>query len=291
MSKIRKALKVILPLGLLSLAIVLVFDYFDSFNVPRFRRSDDSFKPVDIAPSREGLDDLHVSGSKRPSPQGLKVLLGDKGMPVYIFDLQCEGHYYLNGSPQAWYGYRWDEQVGGDARSLLIKHYARRLIYTGKLYPTVEDAEDEKEAMAKVGFNYLMIPVSRGTIPTASQVDTFIESLDALPQPSWVHFHCYNGAGRTSIAMIMFDTLRNGKNLPIEEIALRQHLLGSENVLDTVIRPNGTYTKAALERRRDFLIAFHHYVTDPQGYGHFSWKEWSGRHDVYRKIGFPEGAE
>lgn len=292
MLKIGSLTKIIASISFLSLAGVLVHDYYDSFYVHRFRRSDGVFKKTDSSslPSREGLDGLLISGSKRPSPQGLRDCLKDIKVPIYVFDLQGEGHYYIQDVPQAWYGYTWQGEVGVDVDDIHLRHYVRRILYTGKLRNTVEDVESEDVVMKRSGLNYLIIPISRGTIPTASQVDELIQTLANLPQPSWVHFHCFNGAGRTSLAMIMFDTLRNGKSLSIEEIVKRQHLLGSENVFDTDVRAKGTYTKEALERRRDFVIAFHRFVNDPEGYGHTSWKEWSSKYEVYPKIGFAEGA-
>jgi len=270
---------------LISLTAVLVYDYFDSFDVPRFRRVDGPFKvPKEsiTIPTRAGLDTLHISGSKRPSPEGLQAHLKDVNMPVYVFDLQSEDHYYINGAPQSWYGYKWDGEAGTDADDVRLRHYLRRLIYTGKLHHGPKDTQTEEQVMADMGFTYLVIPVSRGTIPTAAQVDDYIRVVESLPQPSWVHFHCYNGGGRTSISMIMFDILKNGKDLSIEEICLRHRLLKSENVFDTEVRPGGTYTKEALERRRDFLIAFHRYVNDPEGYGRSSWQEWTDKHDTYK---------
>ena len=92
---LKRIFKYLTPVCLISLTAVLVYDYFDSFDVPRFRRVDGPFKvPKEsiTIPTRAGLDTLHISGSKRPSPEGLQAHLKDVNMPVYVFDLQSEDH-------------------------------------------------------------------------------------------------------------------------------------------------------------------------------------------------------
>lgn len=281
---IKRILRYLIPACVVSLAGVLIYDYFDSFDIHRFRRID---RPFEVAsdtslPRREGLDTLYISGGKRQSPAGVQAQLKDVNMPIYVLDLQSDDHHYLNGSLRTWYGYNAEGEVGVDKARVSLRHYVRRVLYTGKLHHTAKDMQTEEEVMAALGFKYLNIPVTRRTIPTEEQVDQFIQIIGSLPQPCWIHFQCYNGQNRTSVGMMMYDILKNGKNLSMEEIGKRHALLGSENVFDTALRPGGTHTKKALENRRDFLIALHRYVNDPTGFGKSSWKEWSDKHGIYQ---------
>jgi hypothetical protein len=82
--------------------------------------------------------------------------------------------------------------------------------------------------------------------------------------------------------MVMYDILRNGKEVSLEDIVKRQHYLGSENIIDTTVwAKKSSYSKRKLEIRRDFLRAFHRYVNDPEGYGASTWQQWAEKNKIY----------
>ena len=47
------------------------------------------------------------------------------------------------------------------------------------------------------------------------------------------------------------------KTVSLEDIVQRQHLLGSEDLLDTTVWRNGTYTQEQLEKRKRFIEKFY----------------------------------
>jgi protein tyrosine phosphatase len=60
-------------------------------------------------------------------------------------------------------------------------------------------------------------------------VDYFIESIKAQPKDSWMHFHCKHGIGRTGTFMIMYDIMKNYKEVSEENIIKRRLALANYN--------------------------------------------------------------
>ncbi len=283
---IKKLLKVLLPCLIVFLSGMYIYDMQKMSELPRFRSTDHPFKTTSVTPlpTRKGLEILRISGSRRPTQGGLKKNLGSMGMPVYSFDLQQEDHYYINGSPARWYGYDSAAEAGVNMAIIGTRHYIRRLIHTGKLVHTKEDMQTEKEITEALGFKYIGILQTRHRIPKAEQVDQYMDTINSIPQPSWIHFHCNGGRSRTSLAMVMYDIMKNGREVSVEDIVKRQHLLGSEDLFDTRVWATSTYTKEMLENRAEFIKAFYRYVNDPEGYGVTKWSEWSAKHKVYTVV-------
>jgi hypothetical protein len=201
-------------------------------------------------------------------------------MPVYIFDLQLEPHRFLAGLPEHWYGYPRSETFPQDLKDVKFKHLLRRLIYTGKLVNSEKEAQTEKDVVESLGFHYIQTNQTRHRVPEAEQVDMFIKTIQELPNNAWVHFHCSAGQGRTSVAMVCYDILKNGKTVSLEDIVKRQHVLGSEDLFDTVVWKNGTYSKEMLENRKNFIVQFYRYVNDPKGLGVALWSAWCRQNGV-----------
>jgi hypothetical protein len=275
--------KVIMPLCLLLAGGLYLYDLQKLSQLPKFRSTDMPFKKADgkALPTREGLEMLNISGSRRPTQGGLIKYLGDKNMPVYSFDLQLEGHYFIKGSPERWFGYQRVDTVGVDDKNASLRHYIRRLIHTGKFRNDPQDVQSEKEMTEAAGFHYVGICQTRHRVPLAEQVDLFIESVNNIPQPAWIHFHCNGGRSRTTIAMVMYDIMKNGTKVSLQDIVQRHKLLGGEDLFDTEVWKNGSYTKDMLEVRKAFIEDFYRFVNDPGGYGVTSWQDWSTKHKVY----------
>lgn len=272
--KIRTVIKWVLTASLIASFGIVYFEYKQVTELTRFRRSDDSFLKEASIDLRKGLDDLHISGSCRPSAIALKKALSNINMPIYIFDLLGEDHYYIQGMPERWYGYKYSPIIGESKDKRSLRTILHSLIYTGTLHHTEEDAQTERELIEEIGFHYIGTNQERRTAPTPEQVDDFIQTVVSLPNPCWIHFHCSAGRGRTTVAMVMYDILKNGKTVFLEDIIRRHQLLGSENLFDITVWSNGRYTKEMLKGRKDFVISFYKYVNDPQGLGVTSWKEW-----------------
>src|SRR5260221_6150139 len=120
-----------------SLISVSSFIYYDREHITtlsRLRRTDD---PIMVpqgekTPSLDGLKELHASGSRRPNRPGLLNAFENINMPVYIFDLQQEEHYFIKGIPERSFGYDRSEKIGEDMNTAGIRHYLRRLLWTRK---------------------------------------------------------------------------------------------------------------------------------------------------------------
>jgi hypothetical protein len=125
-----------------------------------------------------------------------------------------------------------------------------------------------------LGFHYVLIDHYRGTIPAPEQVDAFITFVKSLPDPVWVHFHCSAGRNRTTTAMVMYDIMKNGKKVPLQDIVLRHYLQGSENLFDTSLWPTGRYSQETLLNRKKFITSFYDYVTSSDGLGVKTWQDW-----------------
>ncbi|MBS0271298.1 MAG: hypothetical protein JSR85_01460 [Proteobacteria bacterium] len=266
--------------GLLFLCIIgfIYLEVKSPTDLRRFRRTDHAFsKDLPVPPSRKGLDHLYISGSARISQPSLQKAIGDIDKAIYVVDLLGEPHCFIQGLPARWYGYKPDQLIANTPGKLgffHIRHMLRRLLRTGKLHHTNQDAQTEKEMIEQAGYHYIQANFTRGDAPSNDQVDQLIKDLQGIPEGSWVHFHCSAGQGRTTIAMAMYDILKNSKNVSLEDIIKRQYSLGGVDLFDTVVWPNGTYTKEALENRSSFITKFYQYVTDPNGLNSTSWKEW-----------------
>ncbi len=275
---VRIILKYAAGLSLGFIIFAIHHEHTQTYELAKFRRSDNEFARgvMPYEPSKQGLDTLYISGSARPTKDGLGFALSNVDMPVYVFDLFGDKHYYINGLPESWFGYKKSTQVGLEPKKINIRGLIHRFAYTGKLSHDQKDAQTEEEMVNDLGFKYVLVDQIRKTILTDDQVDNFIQTVDALPNPVWIHFHCSAGRGRTTVAMVMYDILKNGENVSLEDIIARHQLLGSENLFDTTVWPNGRYTKEMLEDRKQFIINFYNYVKSPDGFGIKTWKEWIG---------------
>lgn len=272
----RNSLKYIALLALAILVAAIWYDHTLVSDLQRFRRSDDVLQKniFPTHPSKEGLDTLHISGSARPTSEGMRRAFTSINMPLYVFDFFSNDHYYINGYSEGWFGYKRLSTPCVDRKKVSLRAFIHRLIYTGKLHHDINDVQSEKQMMAGLGFHYVLFDQVRKTIPTDEQVDMFIQTVNSLPDPVWVHFHCSAGRGRTTIGMVMYDIMKNGKKVPLEDIIQRHYLLGSENLFDTTVWPKGRYTKEMLEERKQFIISFYNYVNNPAGLGTKTWQEW-----------------
>lgn len=56
-------------------------------------------------------------------------------------------------------------------------------------------------------------------------VNYFIDFVKNQPKDSWLHFHCKEGIGRTTTFLIMYDIMKNHKDVNLNDIIKRQVLL------------------------------------------------------------------
>jgi hypothetical protein len=253
-------------------------------SILNFRTCQDSLKPSRFSPSLVGLRELKCSASGRLSKTKIEKYFKRLPSKVYVVDVRAEEDLYVNGISASWLGIRY---LDGQLEDRLYKKRFwkmpvqqakwgwRRLVNLKTLKtPEVQQLQKEEQFLRNLGHEYYCFAGQRHMVHSNEMIQMFINFLEGLPQDAWLHFHCATGRGRSTTFMILYDIYRNAKKVPLEDIILRQHLLGGENVLDVALRPKGTWTKDSLLKRKALVERFYAYMTDPQGYGHQSWVNW-----------------
>jgi hypothetical protein len=265
---------------------LLIVNMWNEEVLPRkFRTSLDALKQeTGLNPSLIGLKELHASGSAQFSENGLSALL--KKIPnknVTVVDLRQESHGFINGIAVSWYVER-DWLNKGKTLSAVIEDENNRLkqvaeypisiLYASRKFPVpvwVRNTNTEEELVSDRSLGYIRIPVTDHLRPTDENVDQFIDFVKSFPKDSlWLHIHCAAGEGRSSTFLVMYDMMRNAQQVKIEDIFLRQYLLGSINFLNETTQD---WRKKYVEERKAFLRQFYDYCKQNP---HFqkSWEAW-----------------
>ena len=243
--------------------------------LPRnFRTTNDRLKTKDAAaPNTAGLTQLRASGSAEFTVDSLKAMLAKLPGPVAIFDLRQEDHGFVNGNAVSWYATNNWANVGKSPKEVAAdeKQKLRSCAVGGELVlssdaavkvksaapdtaaapaverVTVQTVQTEKKLVTAAGASYVRIPVTDHCRPTDAAVDQFILAVRALPAGTWAHFHCRAGKGRTTTFMVLYDMLRNAREVSLPDIARRQSdLIGDYNVL--AVDPDAGGDKAGVRR-------------------------------------------
>lgn len=234
--------------------------------------------------SREGLDNLRISGSGSLKERPLVKVMQQEGIKpsdIYIIDLSVESETFIDGRPGSWFNwvvtpkgieapYRTDLSFSNIRGNWFL--FVRRALYA---YPENPHIENEGQMAHRLGYGYLRLPVVRKQLLPPESIDTFMHFVEGLPQDAWLHFHCYGGSSRTTSFMIIYDILKNGDKLPFDQIVERQWALGGTNINDTKPRLFGaTWKKEGLVKRRNMLEDFYNYRNDPESYRKITWSQW-----------------
>jgi hypothetical protein len=120
----------------------------------------------------------------------------------------------------------------------------------------------EKEIASAAGLDYVRIPMTDHMRPNDRAVDAFVAAIKARPAGDHLHFHCWEGHGRTTAVMIMLDCMQNADKVSFEEICKRQWWLGDEgsNMLNVPAKPS--YKHELFDERQQFLSTFYHYCQE-----------------------------
>lgn len=279
---------------------LLVWDVAPSLRagLPRnFRTTNDHLKaqpgPV---PSVAALAQLRASGSAEFTAGSLKAMLAKLSGPVTIFDLRQEDHGFINGEAVSWYATNnWgnvgktddavladeDRRLGACAPGSEVVLSDDRAIKaeegaTPAEHVTVQSAETERQLVTAAGASYVRIPVADHCRPTDEAVDQFILAVRAMPADGWAHFHCRAGKGRTTTFMVLYDMLRNARDISLQDIVGRQSgLIGDYNVLAAGPADEGDGWKAGIEADRAALVrTFYDYAKANPGGRPQLWSEW-----------------
>lgn len=269
--------------------------------LPRnFRTTSDSLKMTDeVKPSIQGLAQLHESGSAQFSSlefeQMLPKLKELSSGPIYIIDLRQESHGLLNGIGVSWYGEHNWANVGKKLAEVEADENARIKATLGQSITisalddnkkasnpqeiTVSSALTESEFVTSHGVKYVRISATDHSWPNAENIDRFIRFYKTLPKNAWLHFHCQAGEGRTTAYMIMYDMMRNGKNVSFDDIIKRQILIGGQDILKTkATKAKDAWKNELYEEKVKFIAKFYEYVTQTPDDLPITWSEWLDKH-------------
>jgi hypothetical protein len=224
-------------------------------------------------PSREGLDDLHISGSGQFSKKQLKEILKRTPGQVYIVDLRQESHGYLDGDAISWYQGTDNineglalKEITAREQSLLAKlrvlkktivheikkKVANTITQANAISMPVNSVMSEAKLARFENVHYIRFPVTDHGSPSPEILAQFITFYNNLPPNAHLVIHCRGGKGRTTFFMAVCDILKNGHRLSFEDILLRQYLLGGRDILadstppETNDQEQGPYDRFAL---------------------------------------------
>ncbi|QXE17999.1 phosphatase [Clostridium sp. 001] len=225
-----------------------------------------------------GLANLNISGSSQFSENSLiliKQSLGD-AMPIIIVDLRQESHGFINGIAISWSGNRnkankglTKEEVLFDENTRLQSILLNKPLSIGNKILIPKKVEDEEKLVESYGMSYMRIPVTDKERPTNDMVDYFIKFVKSLPKNTWLHFHCKGGVGRTSTFMVMYDMMKNAKNVSLQNIMNRQVLLGGKDLLRDEL-----YLMNRSKQRAKLIERFYIYCVENDDNFKTTWSQW-----------------
>ena len=262
-----------------------------------FRMASDNWRvePEDEPPTREGLDNLRISGSAQCTAAGfaslytkLSAAAAAPGAPIYDVDLRQESHGFADGLSVSWHKKnnlanegKTPEEVALDEEERLaeLSEGTTTFVPKGKTDKgrveavtfTPENVQTEKEVVEALGFRYVRFYVTDRTQPDTETIEAFLDFVDSLPGDAWLHFHCRAGHGRTTTFMAMYDMIRNPE-IPAETIIERQHLIGGA---DLTAMKDEEWKNERIIQRLETLKLFSEYVRARHaGETTLRWGEW-----------------
>ncbi len=254
--------------------------------------SKDDIDP-DFKPSEEGMDTLCISGSAQFSEPQFRSLAAKLrkcagGRTVYVFDLRRESHAIVNGRALSQYEvHNWanpgmsleeiekdEEERFGSMTGSKIKAYIKQDdIPKDPVTILVKNVLTEKQLVESEGFEYVRIPIKDHCWPAPEDIDTFISFVKSIdPDKVWLHFHCHAGRGRTGIMMMIYDMMKN-PDVPMEDIVIRQTMLGSGNPLYT--EDSDSYKAPLYKEKAEMMPLMYQYIQENRDAGYaVPWSEW-----------------
>ena len=256
-------------------------------------------------PSRHGLDTLKASGSAQYCKGQLDAMLKSVTLPMTIVDLRQESHGFFEiGKPieeestiaVGWFAERDWMSIGKDLVSVDRDENSRLSsamlnpnpnvneiksvnkeggVCTMKQYPVeILGWTTERQIAQGVGCGYIRIPTTDHVRPRDSEVDRFVDFDTTLAPGVWLHFHCRGGDGRTTTFLAMHDIIHNAPQVTVNDILVRQYLLGGVNLYKPPDDSTSYQYPFAVEREK-FIRDFYDYVyaAKPGGF-ELSWSAW-----------------
>ncbi|MCX7970620.1 MAG: phosphatase [Negativicutes bacterium] len=239
-----------------------------------------------------GLYRLNISGSGQFSGQQLPRLIEEirkqagQETPVYIVDLRQEWHGFIDGLPVSWYGVNdWanrqltcQQVIEGEQQRLADLSVADQVVLTlakGRQMTVNQPFTvlSEQQLVAGQGVNYQRLTATDHIKPNDEAVDMFVQFVQRLPKDCWLHFHCHAGHGRTTTFMVMYDIIRNHRQVALDDIVARQHLIGG---IDLYYTGHDSGKEDWEGERSEFIHQFFRYVEENSASSFaVPWSVWS----------------
>lgn len=232
--------------------------------------------------NRQGLDELRAYGSGFINYGDFGPHMEHDYKNLYMISLMHDPIFYYKGRCLRWYGLGYTPSTLGDKnKERKYRGLTKALVRLVYGTPPTDDPsklQTEEQIMKELGIPfYEPLLNHRNWLSDLSYIDNLIKIFEQIPVGARVYFHCIHGRGRTTTYMVFYDIFRNGKKLSLETIVNRHHCLGRENLLDTTVWKNGSWSAEALQARKDLVTRFYDYMTHPEGYPSCTWAQWSQR--------------
>lgn len=293
----------------------LVLNSTDRAQLPRHFR--ESVNPLIIpttknSPTEEempnctGLNTLHASASAQPTEGEFQALashyLGNVNR-VTVVNLREESILFINGHAISKFAAsnlgnmgKSLEKIVEEEEALIDSIRNQEVVTINKIISktsldtlnerepvvlTIDKLATEQEIVSRVGLGYLRIPMTDHMRPNDRAVDAFVSAMRQREDNSQIHFHCWEGHGRTTTVMIMLDAMQNADKVSFNDICKRQWWLGGEgsNMSNVPTKPN--YKHELFDERFQFLSTFYHYCQENRE-NNFqkSWTQYLGDHGI-----------
>lgn len=200
-----------------------------------FRKSTDKITPSENI-NLSGLDKLNISGSGQFSKTGIPLMKNSIGntFPITVIDLREESHGFIDGIPVSWQNANNDANKGLTVNEIIADENSKLSSIPLNKPIALEGFKDiiipskiqnEADLTKAYSLSYIRIPVTYKNLPTDTMVNYFMEVVKNQPEGSWLHFHGNEGIERTTTFMIMYDIMKNCKEVSLNDIITRQVLL------------------------------------------------------------------
>lgn len=238
----------------------------------RFRSSD---MPLELSEEQlKGLRELRIMGGGQPSEKQLRNIVERSEYPVIVLDFRQEPHGYIAGVPITWFRpYVSDRDLGTDEMISLEDDFIMFLKSAtsvrvdavnwtgGQDYELLSSELIENDTVLtnagmaeRNGARYMRFYVP--IVPNDRQIAEFEALVEEVSeQDVSLYFQCWDGTGRSSAFMVMYDILRNGHEVSLQSIADRHAAMGGINVLELPPESSPNYVRSVV--RRDFIIDYY----------------------------------
>lgn len=282
----RQKIALLLGLVIILLGFAFCATVFIESRSVNFRSTQDPFPAKRLqenccrVANMEGLADLNAYGSGVVYYKKFKEYFKEMPKKIYVINLLNDDIYYYKDHCLRWYGLGYMDSNLGEilftASPMKVGYKAMvRFIFGSPPVHDLAQLKTERQIIEDLGGHYF-VPLKdhRGWLNNQNFIDGLLRFFESIPEDSLVYIHCTHGKGRTTTFLVLYDIFRNGKKVPLKEITNRHYCLGRENVVDTQLWANGTWTQKSLNARKHLVERFYDYMTDQQGYGHQSWAQW-----------------